>query len=166
MKNTEQFPVGSWVTWKDPEDAEKRGFKSYGEGPFEVVGIRGEFLDIRHYCGSPRGSWIGKVTGFVSNFFVRTDPPKGESMVFMKFTLADTSFGADYFVGTSVADILADTNNGKSFGGEAFTSSEQVSFEEVQALDLTFFRRAVEAVKGGCPSYYIGALRPSEVSVS
>lgn len=160
MKNTEQFPVGSWVTWKDPEYAEKRGFKSYGEGPFEVVGIRGAFLDVRHYCGSPRGSWIGKVTGFVSNFFVRTDPPKGEMMVFMKFTLADTSLGVDYFVGTSSADILADTHNGTSFGGEAYASYEQVLFEEVQALDLTFFMRAVRAVEAGCQSYFIGGQRP------
>ena len=87
-------------------------------------------------------------------------------MVFMKFTLEDTSFGADYFVGTSEETILTDTHNGESFGGERFASHEVVPIEEVQALGFVYFRDAVSAVEGGCPSYYIGALRPSEVSVS
>lgn len=160
MENTEQFPVGSWVTWKDPEDAEKRGFKSYGEGPFEVVGIRGAFLDIRHHFGRPQGQGISHVTGFVGDFFVLADPPKGETMIFMKFTLEDASLGVDYFVGTSAADILVHTHNGTSFGGEAYTSYEVVSFEEVQVHDLTFFMRAVRAVQAGSQSYFIGGQRP------
>jgi hypothetical protein len=72
------FKVDDWVTWKDPQEAIRNGFRGrYGMGPFQVGDVRGNTLDIIHYSGFPRNCHhLRHETGMSADFFTPSDPPK------------------------------------------------------------------------------------------
>lgn len=68
--------------------------------------------------------------------------------------------GNNYFVGSSAADILADTNGGTKFGGFSFSSHREITEEEVRLLNFECLDVGIKAVQDGCKSYMIGIVRP------
>tara|TARA_Y100000310_G_scaffold292697_1_gene321688 strand:- start:4 stop:267 length:264 start_codon:yes stop_codon:yes gene_type:complete len=48
-----------------------------------------------------------------------------------------------YFIGKSLEDIYADTNQGREFAGQAYISHEFLSLDEAKELDLGFLRRGL-----------------------
>lgn len=73
-------------------------------------------------------------------------------MEFIEFTEKGAN-EKHYFVGKDYASILADTNNGREFGGIQFGSHQILSRKEAEKLNLGYFASGIEAVEGGCLSY-------------
>ena len=92
----------------------------------------------------------------------------GPSPVFVEFTLrtpepeeeipcwTGKSGELTYFVGTSLKDVLADTNGGTMQGLLYFSTHRVVSEDVVRNLNFRFFQDSIDAVKMGCSSYWLG----------
>ena len=83
-------------------------------------------------------------------------------MVFVEFVSSNyPQAGAKHhFVGTSLGDVLADTNNGKQFGPADFSSHREISAEEAGSLQLEYLEVGISAVKErGCKSFALGTPR-------
>lgn len=81
-------------------------------------------------------------------------------MVFIEFVSGNHPRpGAKYyFVGSTEADILDDTENGTVCGSARFQSHRLVSRTFVESLEFTFLNRAIAAVEQGCRSYRIAVV--------
>lgn len=76
-----------------------------------------------------------------------------EVPVFMEFITAEAKPVKMHFVGTSKESILADTNNGTSFGGAIIAAHRVITEEEARTLNLDYLDVGIEAVRSGCPSF-------------
>lgn len=62
-----------------------------------------------------------------------------------------------YFVGTSLGDVLADTDNGKRFGFGYFSSHRKITTKRARALQLEYLEEGISSVQEGvCKSFYLG----------
>jgi len=91
---------------------------------------------------------------------------EGPKPVFVEFVMSDNDVlpnGKIYFVGSSLADILADTESGTAFGFRTFKAHRAVSEADVRSLvwpkerSSDFVDRAIDEVRKGCWSFYLGA---------
>ena len=85
-------------------------------------------------------------------------------MIFIEFISTDDSFprgGKHYFVGASLAEVLADTKGGTEFGFTKFTSRRVITEEEeARSINLGFLEEGIKAVSTkGCPSFKLATPR-------
>lgn len=80
-------------------------------------------------------------------------------MVFVEFTTSNSLVRRWHFVGKSLEDVLADTNNGREFGGTRFKTHHQMSRQEAENLQLRFFEEGAKEVERGCRSFKLGLPR-------
>lgn len=66
-----------------------------------------------------------------------------------------------YFVGQSIEDVLADTQNGTKFAiPSKLSPPRQISVDEARALNLDGLENGMSAViSGAAKSFYLGALK-------
>ncbi len=68
-----------------------------------------------------------------------------------------------YFIGASLEDVLADTNQGKEFGFARFSSYRLISLDEAKKFGLGYYEKGYAAVtKGLCKSYKLDTPRESK----
>jgi len=80
----------------------------------------------------------------------------GPTPVFVVMESQKLTIQHHYFVGTSLEDILANTENGTRYTFHTITSYKVVEVEQVILLNFRFFDKSVEAVRKGCYSYWLG----------
>lgn len=91
----------------------------------------------------------------------------GPSPIFVEFTVRVPtpsenldSMGSEgqlvYLVGTSLEDVLADTNSGTNFGLLHFSNYRTVSEDEVRSKGRTMLDHGIDSVKRGYWSYSLG----------
>ena len=76
-------------------------------------------------------------------------------MIFMKFVQSVPHPYIYYFVGQDLASVLADTEQGKGFGGAKLDSYSVITLIEAQSLELGLLDKGIKAVMAGCLSYLL-----------
>ena len=78
-------------------------------------------------------------------------------MIFVEFDCREPSQKI-YFVGKTLADILADTANGTAFGGSKLSGYREVNAQDVEQLKLKYYSAGTNSILDGeCVSFCIGS---------
>tara|TARA_Y100000310_G_scaffold317190_1_gene369775 strand:+ start:377 stop:754 length:378 start_codon:yes stop_codon:yes gene_type:complete len=84
------------------------------------------------------------------------DEVRGEPIV-VEFTPADSEAEPMYFIGASLEAVMADTDQGRKFGGYEYSSHRVLTLEDAEVLDLGHLRQGLSSVMiGPQRSYMLG----------
>jgi hypothetical protein len=64
-----------------------------------------------------------------------------------------------HFIGASLDDVLADTEQGTEFGFANFSSYRVVPPQEVEGLNLGYYQEGYDAIREGCKSFKLDTPR-------